>query len=820
MAAQQVPDNWRINVKALMETGSEKTYRVTMPSSETIGVLRNNIATKSQVEAQKQRLIFCGRLLSNDALTLVEVGMSDDCALHMVASRAPGSTPNTGARPHQRQQQQQGSRQRRSASHFMYNMMGRPSELGTLFQQPHLTDSPEEGGDGHARRSFDHTALPLSPLPSNYPINESTPAETFQPIVGFTPIPHSVNIQLPQTNVYLAQNQLQGMSETERLPPTVAQTNELIYDLFTHVLPSIRRHPEREDFHFSTTDSTNPTFITSSTVDQVGSAGGALVNLGDAFTELGRSLREVGHEWQAHNGPSTAGSNSVVRNAYSPVHMQAILLTLTQLLRVSPLAVPFLQSTVADASESRQQTHASTGSTNPISSENGSTRRESVAASHPTSDHGYRDAMSRRIRRHSALVNFVVDTNSVQNHSNTAENPFNGVFGNVGISFLPPIFIEPTFSEHPQEHAGNPERNPNTRTATSNSRDSPSNTDGNTNISRNAESGERSNRANSGGPLGTSRVVHRTMRSIGGNHMIEAIIQQMGIPEPQASADTTSSHVRPPLNVQTTQQNQQQQQQQHQQQRRQNERNSQLEVNVGNINGTHPSGSTASSVSDIDAITPTSADGSNGFYSFLERLRTLGNRNTAQSDRSNASTTTEYSTGNGVSSVRTQRTFAMNGGTLGSPPTHPMNPFSFASMFLGVEPGSTRNTSRRTSLSSNVGGGNDALAAGSTDARAANANSDANGNSNNSISTFGNGAQTTFGNGAQTTFVSGVENGSAVASLSNGVAEPRTGETRPRGSSSCIPDSNCSEGSSTNRSSSGSSKRHKANDVADNSNSS
>ncbi|KAJ1896735.1 hypothetical protein LPJ81_004678, partial [Coemansia sp. IMI 209127] len=319
MAAQQVPDDWRINVKALMETGSEKTYRVTMPSTETIGVLRNNIATKSQVEAQKQRLIFCGRLLSNDAQTLVEVGMSDDCALHMVASRAPnstGTTPNPGARPPQQQQQQQPDQPHPEFLRLISNMMGRPLERGMMFQHSHLTDSPEEGGDGHTRRAFDHTGSPPSPLPSNYPVNESSPAEAFQPIPGLSPIPQGANIQMPVTSVYVAHSQLQDMSEPERLPPTVAQANELIYDLFTHVLPSIRRHPEREAFHFSTTESTSPTFIAPTTGSQIGGAGGALVNLGDAFSELGRSLREVGQEWQAHSSTAaaTTSGSAATRN--------------------------------------------------------------------------------------------------------------------------------------------------------------------------------------------------------------------------------------------------------------------------------------------------------------------------------------------------------------------------------------------------------------------------------------------------------------------------------------------------------------------------
>ncbi|KAJ2550877.1 hypothetical protein EV175_003902 [Coemansia sp. RSA 1933] len=779
-----------------------------MSSTETIGALRNSIATKSQVEAQKQRLIFCGRLLSNDAQTLTEAGMSDDCALHMVASRASGTTPNSGARqPPQQQQQPQFDQPPPEFMRFISNMVGRPWEHTAPFQQSHLTDSPEEdGGNGHTRsRSFDRAMPPLSPPPRNYPLNERSPAETFQAIPGTTPIPHRMDIQLPSTGAYLAHTTLQEIPEPERLPPTVAQANELIYDLFTHVLPSIRRHPEHEGFQFSTTDSTSPTFISSSAPDPIRGAGGALINLGDAFTELGRSLREVGQGWQAHNSSTDAddiSGSAAMRNNSSLVRTQAVLHTLIQLMHVSPLAVPFLQSTIARTHGSEPQMHAnSSGSSDPTSANTSSGRRTDDTQPNNASERGYQDSMHRRARRHNALVNLVVDTNRTQDRNNVHANPFSAAFGNAGISIIPSIFIEPNFAEHSRDRTDNSARNLDTRTS-STTGNAGSSTNSGSNISsatRNAAHGERSGASGLiGNPFGTARVVHRTMRSIGGNHVIEAIIQQIGVPEHQ---EPSTSAGMPPLNIQTNQLNQQhqqqrqQQQQQRQQQRQPSEHNAHVEINISN--GAFPSQSTASSVSDNDVITPTSADGSNGFYSFLERLRTLSNRNTAPSDRSNTSTTTEYSTGNGVSSARTQRMFTINGGVLGSPSvqqTQAMNPFSFASMFLGVEPGSTRNTSRRTSLSSNVGGGNDA-STGPVEARAAHGNA-----SNNNV---------------QMTSGSGAESAPAVASSSIAAVDRRTGETRPRGLSSNALDSSHGEGSSSSRSSSGSNKRHKANDASE-----
>ncbi|KAJ2615606.1 hypothetical protein EV177_001487 [Coemansia sp. RSA 1804] len=305
-----------------------------MAPNDTIGTLRNNIATKSQVEPQKQRLIYCGRLLSNDTQTLVEVGMNDECALHMVAGRA-SNAENTNARiPHQ---QNQHSQPRIRASRVVYSNFGSPFSRDVMPQRPHQTELSEEDIADDAPEFFSNTTSSRNPPSLGYPLNENTPAEVFQPISGFSAIPRSANIQLPTTRVYTAQNRLQGMAESERVPPTVAQANELIYDLFTHVLPSIRRHPGREDFHFSTAESTSPTFISPSSNSQVSDVGGTLVNLGDAFAELGRSLQEVGHEWQASDSPVSAETDAATSSVYSTAHMQAILLTLTQLVRVSPL---------------------------------------------------------------------------------------------------------------------------------------------------------------------------------------------------------------------------------------------------------------------------------------------------------------------------------------------------------------------------------------------------------------------------------------------------------------------------------------------------
>ncbi|KAJ2691703.1 hypothetical protein GGH99_002225 [Coemansia sp. RSA 1285] len=790
-----------------------------MAPNDTIRTLRNNIATKSQVEPQKQRLIYCGRLLSNDTQTLVEVGMNDECALHMVAGRA-SNADNTGARtPHQ---QNQHSQPRIRASRVVYSNFGSPFSRDVMPQRPHQTELSEEDIADDAPEFFSNTTSSRNPPSPGYPLNENTPAEVFQPISGFSAIPRSANIQLPTTRVYTAQNRLQGMAESERVPPTVAQANELIYDLFTHVLPSIRRHPGREGFHFSTTESTSPTFISPTSNSQVSDVGGTLVNLGDAFAELGRSLQEVGHEWQTSDSFASAETDAATSSIYSTAHMQAILLTLTQLVRVSPLVIPFLQSTITHTPLSGQQPQPNNTATDSTLTGDSPVRRDtSDTLSQNIPNHGYRDAMNRRFRRHRSLVDFMVDANRIHDPSNADANPFGGVFGNIGISLMPSIFIEPTFAEHRQRPTGDSSTNPNTGTTAPND-SGLANLDGNTNASRNSGPRTTDTETHSTRSSNTARVVHRTMRSIGGNHMIEAIIQQIGVPIQQSSSNTGNARTRSSSNTEPSQQSRQQQaqsqplQQQQQQQRhlhrQQAEQNSQPEVHAGSTNATLPLEATAGGMPDVDATTPVNADGSNGLFSFIERLRSFGSRNTAQSDRSNASTSTEYSTSNGIPPIRNQRSFTINSGIMGSSPTiqpaQVMNPFSFASIFLGAEPGSTRNTSRRTSLSSTMGGGND-TSANLAEQRTASSNTNASEViSNGSIEVN---AQSADGG-------NGMHNVSALASSSDSI-EPRTGDTRARGASSYLPDSatssNSGEESSNARRCAGSNKRHKTSGGAD-----
>ncbi|KAJ2795390.1 hypothetical protein H4R20_005895, partial [Coemansia guatemalensis] len=83
---------WHIRVKALMEGGEEKEFQISTPANDTVGQFRNKLATESLIEPQKQRLIFCGRLLTDNAQKLADTGMCDGSALHMVASAIPAAT--------------------------------------------------------------------------------------------------------------------------------------------------------------------------------------------------------------------------------------------------------------------------------------------------------------------------------------------------------------------------------------------------------------------------------------------------------------------------------------------------------------------------------------------------------------------------------------------------------------------------------------------------------------------------------------------------------------------------------------------------------
>ncbi|KAJ2345864.1 hypothetical protein GGH92_003865, partial [Coemansia sp. RSA 2673] len=195
---------------------------------------------------------------------------------------------------------------------------------------------------------------------------------------------------------------------------------------------------------------------------------------------------------------------------------------------------------------------------------------------------------------------------------------------------------------------------------------------------------------------------------------------------------------------------------------------------------------TTSSVSSGDTQTGIS-DTNARFVEFVNYLSSLGSQ-TARSDRSNLSTTTENgsvvdATNRAPRSISTNLGGNNNGnmGQVFPGLMQPNNPFSIASIFLGTEAGSTASTSRRASVASSAS------------------------------------AALTSDGGSNTGQVAGVPAPSLAFrsrdSASSAATGPRTGEVRARSDS--IPSSgNTAEGSSgpsssNNNYNSGSSKRHK-----------
>ncbi|KAJ2375669.1 hypothetical protein IW150_002424, partial [Coemansia sp. RSA 2607] len=92
--ATNAAGEWLIKVKALMEGGREEIFSVTTKPDDTVGAFRIKLAASSQVEPQKQRLIFSGRVLTSDTAKLSDIGLSNGSALHMVTRpQASASTP-------------------------------------------------------------------------------------------------------------------------------------------------------------------------------------------------------------------------------------------------------------------------------------------------------------------------------------------------------------------------------------------------------------------------------------------------------------------------------------------------------------------------------------------------------------------------------------------------------------------------------------------------------------------------------------------------------------------------------------------------------
>ena len=67
-----------------VKTMAPATHDLTVNSESTVLALKQEVMRVSGVEAARQRLLFCGRVLADDARTLNEVGVRDGHTLHMV----------------------------------------------------------------------------------------------------------------------------------------------------------------------------------------------------------------------------------------------------------------------------------------------------------------------------------------------------------------------------------------------------------------------------------------------------------------------------------------------------------------------------------------------------------------------------------------------------------------------------------------------------------------------------------------------------------------------------------------------------------------
>ncbi|KAJ2101199.1 hypothetical protein GGI16_003511, partial [Coemansia sp. S142-1] len=310
-----------------MEGGTENEFQVDVRSDETVGDFRGRLATTSHVEPQKQRLIYRGRLLVDDAQKLVDVGVSDGSALHMVArptaaAIAPAPTATTTG--------ERGSfgtgNGREDFLSNLANLQPTPFALTPLatqvmdqtFHRLRTRDHDAQGTPQFAQdivhrqiygiiRDFgaDNGGAWVASTANSQYYNidrEVAPgsfltAEEFRrgSIQGADPVSQGSNIDayLPIPGLVSNDDQLLPLSErlSSRAQPSRAQANELLYELRENLLSALRRLPGHENYNYSSMSSPPSRYLGRTATDQIEVVGEALGGLGDAFIELGRSLQ-------------------------------------------------------------------------------------------------------------------------------------------------------------------------------------------------------------------------------------------------------------------------------------------------------------------------------------------------------------------------------------------------------------------------------------------------------------------------------------------------------------------------------------------------
>ncbi|PIA16538.1 hypothetical protein COEREDRAFT_81205 [Coemansia reversa NRRL 1564] len=809
---------WHIRVKALLEGGEEKEFQIATLANDTVGQFRNKLATRSHIEPQKQRLIFCGRLLNDNAQKLADTGMRDGSALHMVARAVPpapsGTTPDadsTGAgRDSQNNTRNMGGGMGGMGFGFpglqtffqsMFNNMNAPQTGGgpspqqqqqaggeRVIREIHRNFGANDGGEWIAldqnNRYFliDREAEPGSlltleefqrgPIETSNPISRSSESSSYDPLPGLVRMePAQSTSESSQSQSY-RDTRMSRLLDQARTAPSQALVNELTHDLFDYVMPAIRRLPGDNDFRFSTTDSLRPTYLERTSDNPVGAAGASLANLGDAYIALGNALQSIGRRWQADRGSEQSQHDEGALEQQS----RNALRVLAELSLTGPLAVPLLQSNLSDtASQSQQEP----------TTDDARDGNENLNGQNMVSENQVRILTSRARRNHRYhAFEQMIDAGSEPAGSSgaaTVELHISPIGPSAG---FPPQIMQAM--RMMQQHGQNEQQQQQQQQTQAQEQAQTQQQEPHANLDAlqhmfQQNSGSDRNETNAGSrgenfgnnTANTSRIP-RSVRFMPNAHAVELVIERIG-PFGAGSHPNSASRVQSRDQSSVSQQQQQESSLPH---------------------GSNQPSQTTSRV-------PTEQAGA------ADHSVALGSQS-ARSDRSIGSTTTEYSNSNNPF-MHVPRIFGASPASILSPPQQQQypqpvdtilqqqlaratNPFSTAMIFLGAEPGSTTsNTSRRASVSSSTNGTQnigDAVANTSEHADAT-TNQPAPTNSNTTDAAC------------------------AEPSLSAGPVAPRTGETRGRTSSTSESDVNT--GGCDSRGASGSSKRHRACDGAEDS---
>ncbi|KAJ2455698.1 hypothetical protein EV183_000545 [Coemansia sp. RSA 2336] len=744
---------WQIRVKALLEGGVEKEYQISTLSDETLGDFRAKLASQSHIEPQKQRLIFSGRLLKDNAQTISDTGLRDGYAVNMVALPSNLTPPANNERAGETQQRE--SRQA-SADPFSQGMpqffsmfpgMGgartRPSEeerqrTQRTIRQVYRNFGADDGGEWIAmntngqyfrigREAVVGSQLTAEeyargPVQERNPVTSSSDESAYDTMPGLVPVRRR---SLAEGSEAAAARP--GLMPTHtRTRPSRALANELIYDLYERVLPSIRRIPGNDSFRFGSADAEHPTYLTRTSTNQVETVGRSLTNVGDAFVELGRSLQALGTEWQMGYSDDT-----VMQQAQNTLQL------LSDLTLTSPLIVPFLQSRVTSRSATQEQEQP------PTSAANDESRSAPSSESDDTSEPGNRaayqrnfiSAHSRRSRRFRAYDMMI---GNAQSHpvaqapmavpQATFELRFGPIAFPLGGNMQPPNLqtaqgSAQTGPEHaqqrPAEHIENfhhlhpptPQEGAQLDPSSllqrlmdhvTNNQQAAGSPEGAAQRAREA----RGDSANQNNAASEPRII-RPASVVPEVSTVEFVFERIDSPSDRQATERSNSATE-------RTQSQQQQQSRTQSQPAPQSTPQPSQPRSGASTEAPPAGGSAAAAAAAAAATDANA----GMFDFIQRLGALGAQS-ARSDRSNNSTTTEYSNGNeawgrmprifgfhvGSNSLPSQQQSQGFGSMLGNIMSRAAsNPFSTSSVFLGAEPGSTTATTpqRMTSETSST----------------------------------------------------------------------------------------------------------------------